>query len=95
MPKDQFPKLKATICNMSIESNDITNILPRSADSNNFMMDKLKRKLSFRGHVYLEVVSPESVYLDLSYLNKQNVFYKSITIDMGCLPNNLKNLSLR
>ena len=52
MPKGQTPKLKGSICNVPIDTNDVTNILPRGADSNGIIMIKLKRKLSFRGHVY-------------------------------------------
>ena len=45
MPKGQTPKLKVSICNVPIDTNDVTNILPRGADSNGIIMIKLKRKL--------------------------------------------------
>ena len=67
-PKGQFPKLKGPICNIPIYISDITNILPHGADSSGLIMVKLKRKLGFRGHVCFSPVSPESVYLALSYL---------------------------
>ena len=57
MPKGQFPKIKGSICNVPIDTADITNVLPRGADSNGLVMVKLKRKLSFRGHVYFEAFS--------------------------------------
>ena len=47
MPKGNFPKLKGSICNIPIESHDITNVLPRGADSNGQLIVKLKRKLSY------------------------------------------------
>ena len=40
MPKGRFPKLKGSICNIPVESNDITNALPRSADSNGLLIVK-------------------------------------------------------
>ena len=56
-------------------------------------MVKLKRKLNFRGHVYFQAVSPESVDAALSYLKENNVFYSNINIDMASLPISLTNLS--
>ena len=56
------------------------------------MMVKLKRKLSFRGHVCFNAVSPESVYLALSYLKVRNCYYKNITIDIGTLPSDSTDL---
>ena len=47
MPKGNFPKLKGSIRNIPIESHDITNVLPRGADSNGQLIVKLKRKLSY------------------------------------------------
>ena len=52
MPKGCFPKLKGAICNIVVETNDIVNVLPRGANSSDLFV-KLKRKLSFRSHVYL------------------------------------------
>ena len=74
MPKGQFPKLKGAICNIPIETMDITNTLPQGADSSGLLMVKLKRKLNFRGHVYFQAVSPESIYAAFPYLKKNNVF---------------------
>ena len=56
MLKGQTPKLTGSICNVPIDTNDVTNALPRGADSNGIVMIKLKRKLSFRGDVYFEAV---------------------------------------
>ena len=93
MPKGQFPKLKGAIYNIPIETMDITNTLPQGADSSGLLMVKLKRKLNFRGHVYFQAVSPESIYATLSYLKVNNVFYSNINIDMATLPISLTNLS--
>lgn len=71
--KGQFPKLKTAICNIPIESIDITCTLSHGADSDGLLgllMVKLKWKLTFLGRIYLEAVSPESVYLGFFYLKK-------------------------
>ena len=84
MPKDQLPKLKGAICNISIETMDIANTLPQGADRSGF--------LNFRGHVYIQAVSPESIYAAPSYLKENNTFYSNINIDMTSLPISLIDL---
>ena len=61
MLKGQFPKLKSAICNIPIETMDITNTLLQGADSSELLIVKLKRKLIFKDHVYFQAVSPESI----------------------------------
>ena len=93
MPKGQFPKMKGAICNIPIETMDIANTLTQGPDSSGLLMVKLKRKSNFRGHVYFQVVSPESIYATLSYLKENNVLCSNINIDMASLPISLTNLS--
>lgn len=59
MPKGCFRKLKGSICNTAIDVNDIANILTQDTHSRRLVVAKLKRKLSFCGHVYLKVVWPD------------------------------------
>lgn len=54
MPKGRFAKLKDSLCNMPVDSNDLTNVLPQGANSSETLVVKLKRKLSYRGYVYFE-----------------------------------------
>ena len=82
MPKGCFPKLKGKIWNITVETNDIANALPRGADSNGLIIVKINQKLSYRGHVYLEPVSPGAVQLALVYLKQNNPFYHKIRIDI-------------
>ena len=56
-------------------------------------MIKLKRKLSFRGHVYFETVSPDLVNLTLTYLKDNNHLYSDIVIDVGQIPSSLLSLT--
>ena len=68
---------------LCIDTNDMANILPRGADSNGIVMVKLKRKLSFYGHVYFEAVSPDLVNLALTYIKDNNHLYSYKVIDVG------------
>ena len=53
MPKSQGPKIRGAICNVPIDTTDISNNLPRQADRNGLVIVKLKRKLEYRGlHMY-------------------------------------------
>ena len=46
MPKGNFPKLKGSICNVPIDTLDISDVLLRGVDSNGLVVIKLKRKLT-------------------------------------------------
>ena len=58
MPKGQYPKICGSICNIPVQSSSFISNLPNTMDTNGIILVKLKRKLSFRGHVYFEAVSP-------------------------------------
>ena len=58
MPKGQAPKMKGAICNVPLEAEDVSDILPRGADSNGILYVKLKRKLMYNGHKYFDSVRP-------------------------------------
>ena len=49
--------------------------------------------MSFPGHVYCEVVCPESINQTLLYLKKYNLLHQDITINMNNIANNLKDLT--
>ena len=53
MPRGQIEKISGTLCNIPIDTVNVTNILPRPADSNGLIFIKLERKLEYRGHVCL------------------------------------------
>ena len=54
---------------------------------------KLKQKLSYRGHVYLEAMHPESVHMALKYLKENNPLYRDIHIDVNNIPNELTEMT--
>ena len=93
MPKGRFPKLKESICNILIDSNDAENVLPQGADSNGLLFAKLKRKLNHRGHVYFEAASPEIIHQTLMYLKQSNSLYHDIDIALDNVPRYLLSLT--
>ena len=62
MSQGRFPKFKGSLCNIPIEIDDVVNVLLRGAKSNGLLVVTLKRKLSYRSHVYFEVVRPELIH---------------------------------
>ena len=92
MPKGCFPKLICAICNIPVETND-SKCSPAWCNSNGLKFVKLKRKLTFRGGVYLEVVLSEAVQLALLYLKQNNRFYHDIRIDIDNISDDLLDLT--
>ena len=84
MPKGQQRKIKGAICNVPVDCDQTCNVLPRPPE---IIMLKLKRKLSFRGHVYFQAVRPDIILNALNWLRDNNPFYGSITI-------NIKNIDI-
>ena len=82
MSKARFPKFKGSICNMSIEIGDINNVLPRGADSNRLLAVTLKRKLSYRCHIYFKTVLPEPINQVLMHFKQNNSLYYDIGITL-------------
>ena len=93
MPKGQFSKIKGAICNVPIEADTICNILPRGIDSNGLILLKLKRKLSYHGHVLFESVRPDVVQAALSYLKQNNPLYNNVIININNIQINLLSLN--
>ena len=86
MPKGQFSKIKGAVCNVPVEADSMCNILPRGTDSNDLILIKLKRKLSYSGHVLFEPVRPDVVKLVLDYLKQNNFLYNNIVINIDNMP---------
>ena len=91
MPKGQAPKMKGAICNVPIETDQVCNILPRDANSSGFVLIRLKRKLSYRGHEFFEPVRPDYVRAALQYLKDNNPLYKEVQIDVSNIASELLN----
>ena len=52
----EFSKIKGNIINVSVDTENICNILPRSCYSNGLIIVKLKRHMKYPGHVFFEPV---------------------------------------
>ena len=89
MPKGQQRKIKGTICNVRVDCDQTCNVSPRPPESSGKIMLKLKRKLSFRGHVYFQAVRPDVMLNALNWLKDSNPFYASTTIDIKNIGINL------
>ena len=89
IPKGNFSKLKDSICNVPIDTVDISNVLPCVADSNDLFLIKLNSKLTYRGHVYFEVVRPELLNQALMHLKENNPLHSVVGVDIGNIPDNL------
>ena len=62
MPKGKSLKIKGSICNIPVSEVDVNcNMFPRPADSNGFIIVKLKSKLEYKGHAVFEAVKPDIV----------------------------------
>ena len=92
MPKGQFSKIKGAVCKVAVEADSMCNILPRGADSNGLILLKLKRKLSYHGHVLFEPVRPEIVKLALNYLKESNFLYNDVVVHLDNIPFDLMSL---
>ena len=60
--KVEFGKIKGSICNIPIESANISNILPGPANSNWLIMVKSKWDFHYRGYAYFEPGSSNVIY---------------------------------
>ena len=66
--KNEFSKVKGSICNIPLETANICNFLPRLAISNGLVVVRLKRDLTYSGYVYFKPVRSHFIYQALVYL---------------------------
>ena len=64
MPCGETEKITGTVSNIPVSNIDVTNLLPRTANSNGLVKVKLKRKLKYRGDVLFEVVKPNFLRIE-------------------------------
>ena len=80
---------------MPVDCDQTCNVLPRPPERSGIIMLKLKRKLSFRGHVYFQAVRPDIILNALNWLRDNNPFYGSITVNIKNIDINLTEQQLR
>ena len=93
MPKGQQRKLKGAICNVPVECDQTSSLLPCPPERSGNILLKLKRKLQFRGHVYVQAVRPHFVLQALQWLTANNILYKDIQIDVNNIDTNQEKSS--
>ena len=86
IPKSQLPKLTEALRNVPTETEYVSSLLPRQADSNGF---KLIVKLENRGYVYFEPVHSRFIVIMLECLKDNNELYRDVTIEPNNMPENL------
>ena len=89
MPKGQQRKVKGAICNVPVECDQTSSLLPRPPERSGIILLKLKRKFQFRGYVYFQAVRPHFVLQALQWLKANNTLYKDIQIDVNNIDTNL------
>ena len=84
MPKAKSLKMKSSICNIPVTEFDVNcNTLPRSGESNGFLIVKLKPKLEYKSHVIFEAVRPAFV---VQFLKLHNHLYSDIETNYNNIP---------
>ena len=89
MPKGQQRKVKGAICNVPVECDQTSSLLPRPPERSGIILLKLRRKFQFRGHVYFQAVRPHFVLQALQWLKANITLHKDIQIDVNDIDTNL------
>ena len=92
--KGEFAKMKGTICNIPVDSDEVSKNLPRGADSNGITIVKLKRQLKYKGHYICEPVRPDIMCETLNYLKANNHLYSDIKINTDQIDAQLLDLEI-
>ena len=80
MSRGQMQNVTRATFNVPVDGNDISNLLPKTADSTGMVIVKNKHKLEYEAHVLSEAVRPESLCNILYYLREDNHFYNDIIV---------------
>ena len=89
MPKGQQRKVKGAICNVPVECDQTSSLLPRPPERSGIILLKLRRKFQFRGYVYFQAVRPHFVLQALQWLKANITLHKDIQIDVNDIDTNL------
>ena len=73
--KDDFSKIKKSICKIPIEAANISHILPRPVLFNRLLVAKLKRDFKYRVHVYFEPVCLHIVHQTLTQIAHSQILH--------------------
>ena len=69
------------VVNIPVEPEDSVSILPRVPSSASMVLVWLKRKLQYRGHVFLQNIKPQKILDALNTLQLINPLYSDVKVD--------------
>ena len=81
LPRGKQNCVHGTVVNIPVEPEQCVSVLPPIPSSASMVMVKLKRKLQYRGHVYLQNIQPQKILDALNLLVTINPLYSDITIN--------------
>ena len=96
LPRGKQKAVHGCVVNVPVEPAEIANVLPRLPSPDSMITVKLKRKLQYRGHSYMENVRPK-VVMDSLYVLKntlKNRLYSDVDIDESWNSNSERENSL-
>ena len=82
LPRGRQLSIKGNIVNVPVNIQPVVNALPRPFDENITVAVKLKKKMSFKSHVFSENVRPTHVLVALHWLMKNSALYKNANVDI-------------
>lgn len=87
LPRGKQKSVHGCVVNIPVEPEQTVSVLPRVPSSASMIMVKLKRKLHYRGHVFLQNIQPQRVLHALHTLRLINPLYSDITVDPEWMQN--------
>lgn len=87
LPRGKQKSVHGCVVNIPVEPEQTVSVLPRVPSSASMIMVKLKRKLHYRGHVFLQNIQPQRVLHALHTLRSINPLYSDITVDPEWMQN--------
>ena len=83
MAKEQSLKLIGAVVNVLV---DVNETLDKLLNCDHIVLMKLKKKLKYKGHIFLEPVNPEKICRALALSKQRNHFYSDIKIEIDSIP---------
>ena len=80
LPRGKQLGINGSIVNVSIDVQTTSHVLPRPPSQLGLIPLKLKRKLSYKGHVHHQFIRPHLIHQALQWLVVNNPLYKQIEI---------------
>ena len=78
MPQGKTPKMHGSIANVPVNVGETCDHLPQKRNCEEVILVKLKRKLSFQGHIYFQPARPQRVRPALEFLQKVTPLYQHV-----------------